>query len=101
MKNDLDLKALPQLLETSLRKSARYVVIMFVVLIAAVYGFMLYQINSLSNMQPSPSATTQAASSSSIPRIDPSVVQRLETLKDNSVNVQAIFNDSRDNPFHE
>lgn len=42
-------------------------------------------------------ATTEESSKSL--RIDKSTVDKLNSLQDNSVQVQAIFNDARNNPF--
>lgn len=42
-------------------------------------------------------ATTQESSKSL--RIDKTTVDKLNSLEDNSVQVQAIFNDARSNPF--
>lgn len=102
MKNgNIDLKTLPTLLLPVLLKLIKYSVVLFLLLLALVYGFLIYKIDVLSNAQPSSADTTAAIGSSTIPRIDPTVVKSLQDLKDNSVNVQTIFNENRDNPFHE
>ncbi len=97
----IDLKAVgPQLLRAA-KSLNRYVAILFFVLISGVYGFVLLRINALSNIQPSGDTAVTQEKSASIQKIDPKVVKQLETLKDNSVNVQTLFEQARGNPFQE
>lgn len=104
MKNknvDLDLKNLgPQLLGM-LHKLGRYAGILFFLLVAGVYGFVILRISSLSNTQPSTDDVTVQAGSVSIPKVDPRVVKQLEALKDNSTSVHTLFEAARQNPFQE
>jgi len=60
---------------------------------------MVVQINVLSN--PEPDEDEVATSSASVPRIDDEAIRQLQTLKDNSVNVQTLFEQGRTNPFTE
>lgn len=76
----------------------RYRIILFALVVCGVYGFLLYRIGSLNSAQPDPSSTLVVKQS---PHIDKTVVQQLESLKDNSVNVKTLFNKARQNPFHE
>ncbi|HVV66911.1 MAG TPA: hypothetical protein VHB72_02465 [Candidatus Saccharimonadales bacterium] len=77
----------------------RYSFIIFLIFIACVYGFIIMRINDLNNAQPSPDAVSSQVKADRIPRIDQNVVQQLQSLQDNSVNVQALFNQARNNPF--
>jgi len=103
MKNkDLDLKNLKPALINFGKASGKYMGIMFFVLVALVYGFIILRINSLSNIQPSDSdVSAQSTKINTIPKVDPTVVQQLQSLKDNSVNVQALFEQARNTPFNE
>ncbi len=78
---------------------SRYAVVLFFVLVAGVYGFVILQINLLSSAQPSQSDIDAQVTATPVPRIDPKVAGQLEQLKDNSVNVQALFDQARQNPF--
>ena len=84
-----------------LQTSRRYSFVSFIILVAALYGFLVLRINSLAGMQPSPDAVNSQVQAAHIPRIDPKVVQQLQSLQDNSVSVQTLFNDARSNPFQE
>lgn len=98
---DLNLKSLgPQLMAAG-KQLSRYAGILFFVLVAGVYGFVVLRINSLSSVQPSQDQVSTQAKATAIPKIDEKVVQQLESLKDNSENVQTLFDQARDNPFQE
>lgn len=77
----------------------RFSLIIFLLFIACVYGFVIVRINVLNNAQPSPDAVSSQVKADRIPHIDQSVVRQLQALQDNSVNVQALFNQARNNPF--
>jgi hypothetical protein len=100
MKNsNLDLGALGKTFANAGRTLGRYAFLMFLIFLAAVYGFVLYRINTLASAEPTDEATSQAISKT--PHIDEKVVSQLEALKDNSVSVQTLFDDARNNPFQE
>jgi hypothetical protein len=95
----LETKLPVEKLRDSLRKVGRYGVVIFLVVIVAIYGFVVLKINSLNNIQPTQSAVTAQNNPIRSAHIDTSVVQQLESLRDNSVNVQALFKQARNNPF--
>lgn len=82
-----------------LDKARQFSALAFIIFVAVLYGFVLLRINSLSNQQPSPDSVTSQVQAARVPHIDQSVVKQLESLHDNSVNVQALFNQARSNPF--
>jgi hypothetical protein len=77
----------------------RYSVVIFVVFVAALYGFVMFQIASLNSQQPSQDAITAQVNAAQVPRIDQKLVDQLQSLQDNSVSVQTLFNEARSNPF--
>lgn len=97
MNKDLNLKSLPATLAASFHKLGRYSVIVFFLFIAVIYGFLLYRINTLTAAEPDSSSLPKNNS----PRISEDVVNKVLDLKDNSVSVQALFEDARNNPFQE
>lgn len=82
-------------------KLATYKSIIFFLMLASLYGFILWRINVLSNAPPNQADVTSAEQSVSSPHISDSVVKKIESLQDNSVRVQTLFNDARNNPFNE
>lgn len=77
----------------------KYGYVIFVVFVISLYGFLLLSVNSLSNAQPLAEDVTNQINAAAIPHIDQSVVKQLQSLQDNSVNVQSLFDQARSNPF--
>lgn len=98
MKKD-ELSDLRNKLNNLVERSKRYRAIGFAILVVVLYGFIALKINSLGNAQPSQDAVDSQVQAARLPRIDQAVVNQLQSLQDNSVNVQALFNQARQNPF--
>lgn len=98
-KQKLDVDSIIEKLSSRLPIVRRYSFVIFLVFVAALYGFVLFRISALSNSQPSAEAVSSQLQAAQIPHIDQSVVNQLQSLQNNSVNVQALFNQSRSNPF--
>jgi len=79
----------------------RYRNILFFLLLTSLYGYIVWRINVLSTAPPSTSDVVSAQQSTETPQISAETVQKLQSLQDNSVRVQALFNDARQNPFQE
>lgn len=94
-----DLKSLISKAGPDIQKVRRFSFLLFLCFVALLYGFVLLRINSLGNAQPSTDSVTSQVQASQVPHIDQSVVNQLESLNNNSVNVQALFNQARSNPF--
>lgn len=82
-----------------LHKISRFKVALGLLLVVGVYAFLFWRITSLNSAQPSPDAVTAKNNPLSSAHIDKQVVSQLESLRDNSVNVQTLFDQARQNPF--
>ena len=96
----LDIKFVPMLMRLA-RKLQPYLNVMLFMVFAAVYVFMIMKINSLSDAPVDENAVLEQVNASPAPRIDSKAVDQLQTLKDNSVNVQTLFEENRSSPFQE
>lgn len=97
----LNLKALLDKALVKLSVLRQYSVVIFVVFVAGMYGFLLFRINTLNSTQPTADQVSVRVKAVQIPHIDEKVVQQLKSLQDNSVSVQALFNEARNNPFQQ
>lgn len=95
----LNLSDLPAQLSGISRKVGAYKVFLFFLAVAALYGFIVWRINAFSNTPASQSE--QTAQTVAQPHIDQATVAKIQSLQDNSVNVQALFDAARQNPFQE
>ena len=77
----------------------RFRVPLFLLLVVAVYGFVVWRIDVLQTAPPPASAV--AAKLQSTTHIDQATVSKIKQLQDNSVSVRALFNQARQNPFQE
>ena len=82
-----------------LQVARRYAVPAFVIFVAIIYLSVFFRIQSLSNAQPTEDQISSRVKAARIPHIDSSVVRQIQALQDNSVNVQALFDQARNNPF--
>ncbi|MDB5164862.1 MAG: hypothetical protein JWL89_488 [Candidatus Saccharibacteria bacterium] len=81
------------------RQIRRYGVIIFLVFVMSLYGFIVFRIHNLSGAQPTADAINSQIQASHTPHIDQQVIKQLQSLQDNSVNVQTLFDQARNNPF--
>jgi len=75
-----------------------FIVIMVVLL---VYMFVVWQIRGLVTAEPSPEDESLALTSTNIPKIDKDAIEQIQSLEQNSPQVRTLFNEARNNPFHE
>lgn len=87
--------------ENILKELFRLRVVLFVALLVILYGFIVWRVNTYVRAEPSPSAVASQADAAKRPTIDPTVVDKVKKLQDNSVNVQTLFDQARHNPFQE
>ncbi len=100
-KKNFDLKQSLAVAKTRLPKVLGYSFPAFLALVLGLYVFVLLRINTLSSTPPSNGAIINQAESARVPRIDPVVLKQLKSLQDNSVSVQTLFEETRNNPFQE
>ena len=79
------------------KKIGAYKVFLFFLVIASLYGYILWRINVYSNAPASESEVS--AKTSAQPHIDQDTVEKIQSLQDNSVSVRSIFDEARQNPF--
>ena len=91
---------LPALLKLA-RKLQPYLTVILFLVFAVVYALTIMRINALSNPPLDSGAVADEVKASPTPRIDASAAEQLQTLKDNSVNVQTLFDEGRSSPFQE
>lgn len=99
MKQNLDLTTILDSGKQAASTIKHYYGLAFFLIVASLYAFLLLQTNTLINAQPDES-TIKADTAKKL-RVDEGVADQLQSLRDNSVNVQAIPNDTRANPFQE
>ena len=100
MKKILPTKISSQVFNVS-KRVTRYKLVIFVLAVAAVYGYLVITISSLSSAQPTPEQISSQSSPIKTAKIDKKVILQLQQLQDNSVSVRTLFDEARSNPFQE
>ena len=100
MKN-LDLKNLSNQFLPILHWLKRYRVILFIVGMVSIYSVLVLRINMLNSQEPDSNTVTTQLQAVHPPKLDPTIVTKIQQLQDNSVDVKALFNNARNNPFQE
>jgi hypothetical protein len=97
--NKKNVKALIDKYVAKLQVLKQYRVALFIVFIGLAYGSLLFQVQAIYNSQPTQDAIAAQVKASQVPKIDETAIKQLQSLQDNSVNVQTLFNEARSNPF--
>ena len=98
---NLDLSNLSAKLLSWLQKARRYFGFAFMITMLGIYGFLIFRVNTLNSQEPANDDVTAKLKTVQRPKIDQSVIDKIQQLQDNSVEVRSLFNKARDNPFHE
>lgn len=83
-----------------LKRFVQFRVLLFLIAISIIYVYIIIRVYTLSNAQPNQSAVS-SQSNTTQPQINQAIVNQIYQLQDNSVSVQALFNQARQNPFQE
>lgn len=92
-------KILTAQLGNFLTKTKPYLFPSFLVFVGLIYTYLFLGINSMVNTQPSETDVSTQVKAAKVQYIDEKVVEQLQSLKDNSVSVQSLFDEQRTNPF--
>lgn len=84
-----------------LRLGYHYAAVLFLLFLVVIYGFLAWRTLSLSQTEPDQSAVTTELKTAGVPKIDQDVLNKIQQLQDNSVSVQTLFDQARNNPFKE
>lgn len=97
----LDTKNLQPIITKGILLFKKYAVFIFVLFGFGIFGFLVFRIRVLSNREPSDTMISDKTSQNKPTNIDESAVKRVEQLQSQNVEIKALFDQSRDNPFQE
>ncbi len=101
MKLNLDLKNLKPKLQQITALLRNYMVFIFFIAVALIFSFLVFQINSLANHEPTDDQVDEKLQTVQRPKIDQNALNKIQQLQDNSSDVKSLFQHARDNPFQE
>lgn len=83
---------------TVARKYAALIMLLFLV---GIYGFLAWRILSLMQAEPDQADISAQLKTVGVPKVDQSVIDKMQRLENNSVPVKTLFDQARSNPFSE
>lgn len=97
----LSIKELPKLLKPVKTYAEEYGTFLIIFAVLILFGFVFYRIGYFNNLEPSEASIDEKLLTVQRPKIDKSIVEKLENLEQQNIQVQALFNQARENPFRE
>ncbi len=97
----LDLKNPISKIVPLLRTVRQYLSLILIVTFVGAYSFLVYRINMLARSEPAEDAVAEKLQSVKQPKIDQSAVEKINQLQDQNIEVKALFDQARQNPFTE
>lgn len=82
-------------------KLKRYRMFLFIVTFLGIYAFLIIRIDSLTQSEPSIGELGQGPDTIKRLRLDQDSVNKLKELEEQNIEVRALFQQARDNPFTE
>lgn len=98
---NLDLKTIPAKLTPLLNNIKEYSGFIIVLVILVSYGFIIWQIRSYVIQSPSEAKVSEEVLKLNLPKVDEQAIQTIEQLEDSNIQVKALFENARQNPFVE
>ncbi len=91
MKN-VSLKQIIQKLTPFFVTLRRYSALLFIVMLVGIYSFLVFRINSLTQIEPTDDAIAEKLET---------VIDKINQLQDQNIEVKTLFDQARNNPFNE
>ncbi len=97
----IDLKAIPKLIDKLVQKLRIYGTFILILLILGAFTFVVLRIRYYANHEPSQAEINQKLLELKNTQINQEAINKIEQLQSKNVGVKALFDNARDNPFHE
>lgn len=101
MKLNLNRAAVSAQIAPLIDKFRRYNVFIFIVTFLGVYGFLILQVSSLTQSEPTAAELNESLGTVKRLKLDQESIDKLEELEEQNIEVQTLFQQARDNPFTE
>lgn len=96
----LDIKPILTKLKPFINFVRKDSVSIFLVIVACIFGFLIWRIGTLAGAEPSEDAIAEKLLTVVRPKIDPESIKKIQDLQDQNIDIKAYFSE-RNNPFQE
>ncbi len=97
----IDVKVIINKLKILLKRMVGYAGFIAVILVLASYGFIVFRIRTLANHEPDSEVVSERLKNLKKPSIDQATIDKIQQLQETNVQVKALFDQARDNPFQD
>jgi cell division protein FtsN len=97
----LDINKIPVLFSKLKDIVKPYLGFMLILIIMLMYGLVIWQIRFYVTQEPSEIKVAQELTTINIPKVDEEAINRITQLEDRNIQVKALFENARQNPFNE
>lgn len=98
---NIDLKDIPAKIIPVLEKLREYVVFISILAVLGLFGFIVIQVRSVANIEPSQAQVMEKLNELNPPRVDQDAIDKIQQLEDANIEVKTLFEEARDNPFQD
>lgn len=98
---NLDLTNIPAIFSKLALKIKGYLGFIVLVLVLLSYGFLVFQIRNYALQSPDEIRIQEELTSLNIQKIDKASIEKIQRLEATNVEVKALFEQARNNPFQE
>ncbi len=98
---NFDLKDIPKKLSPIIEKLRGSLGFITILIVLGMFGFIVLKIRYYASVQPTQTAVDEKLQGLQRTRIDQAAIDRIENLESTNVDVRALFEEARDNPFQE
>ncbi|MCA9337493.1 hypothetical protein KC951_02180 [Candidatus Saccharibacteria bacterium] len=101
MNTNIDIKQIPSKLGHSVSKLKKYRVFFFILAVLIAYSYVVLQIQKAITIEPTETQISEKLQDLKRTKIDQDAIKKIQDLESTHVEVHALFQDARDNPFQE
>lgn len=97
----LDISSAQTKLQPYINGVRQHRIIIFILFFLGMYGFLVYQVGSLTEGEPDHAAITEKLETIKRLQVDQKSIDSLLKLEEQNIEVKSLFKQARDNPFTE
>lgn len=101
MNSNIDIQTIVAKLKSLFAKFSGHIAFIFILVVLLSYLVVVWKVSTLATVEPTNEQETAALTESNIPKIDKKAVAQIESLEENNTEVHSLFEQARNNPFHE
>lgn len=79
----------------------KYHIAIFFTVVSLLLVFLIFRVNQLARIEPTEDQIQERIELTARPKVEPALIEKIQQLRDQNVQVEALFQQARENPFSE